>query len=722
MQNPLQNPVQDPVLMQMLQAPQGMQSPQLAPSTQTAPPNTVNLDQIMMGNAQAPGMGAPSSMTPTVPTPGQIVSPLDTGSRQDWGNPPAQIGTGDPFLDQVMGMPDVLPLYPNKDAARNKTPKPSKSFIKTVIEMDPVLYQDTLETMSLNLSMYRQHTSGKPIGLHPTREKAVHMADISNLVNKLANMFSGTKVIAEAPYDTTDEEKASQRVENAYYYIRKKMKQEYARQTGGNLQRDEYFYLLLHGRYVYRTLPDVSDPEFPYNIALIDPATCFPTYSSGKNGMLRMVRKYRSTVGSVVTAYSDVDPDLQMKLATKLGYQNYTDYATYMNDEHDVVEYWDRWWRYVEFAGQEVLPVTAHEYGFVPFTYVMAVGEPWGMQTPNGGYIGDYKDPDSFLNGPYIRNSRSDLAEKGVSVFHYLRSTHRLKEALNTILYNEVEKMSSPPTITYTAPHLLNKEFPPFDMKRGGSNIRAMGMHDVQAIPTSPRPTDISPLLNNLTESWVEGTVPPSFYGASPGANVSGIALDSVLASAKDLALPYMEAWCNGQSQMFEQCLHHYQSRIAPIITMVFPATKGGKNELMALSPQDIDATGCALQMRVTGIDDANEGARIAFVNQAIQAGLYSQRYGMEKLDIENPDRMFQDILAEKAMQHDLMMQDVLIPSALAARGDEDLLDIWLQLVVAPSIAQMQASGAAGGVSGAPSPVGGNGGAAQQMGGAGGQS
>lgn len=688
-------------------------------------PPGVSLQSIMSGQAAPP---AAQSQTPQVPIPNSITSPLDTGSADAFGVPAQDSGTGDPVLDQMMGMQPVVSLYPTKKPEANKLPKPDLGVVKANVDGDYQLYAETLWRMANDVSMYRQHTSGKPLGFLPSRERAVHMANLSNLVNKLSNMFSGTKVLAKAPYNTTAEEKSAQRVEDAYYYLRKKMKQEYAKQSGGNLQRDEYFYLNLHGRLCYRILPDLSDPEFPYNIALMDPATCFPTFSNGKGGLIRMVRKYKATVGSIVTAYADIDPKLQQKLAAKLGYDTYDDYTRYMNQEGDVVEYYDRWWRYVEFMGLPVLELTAHEYGFVPFTYVMAVGEPQGMLTPAGGYYADWKDPENYVFGPYIRNMQSDYVEKGVSVFHYLRNTHRLREALNTILYNEIEKMGNPPTITYAAPHLVGKDNPPLDVKRGGNNQRTLGMQEVQSIPTSPRPTDFSPLQTNLDMAWAEGALPPGAFGGTPGANVSGIAIDTLLTAAKDLTLPYVEAWQNAQSQLFELAMLHYRDRISPVFAMTYPSMKSGGNELAQLTVQDLAACGMYLDMKVTGLEDANEGARIAAVNQAIQAGIYSQRYGMERMEIENPDKMFQDILVEKAMQQQEVMQNVMIPSALASSGNMDLLDIWLSVVVAPSIPAMaQAGGGAGGggAPGSPPPspllppgTGGNGGSEQQMGGA----
>ena len=679
------------------------------------------------------GQAAQGAQTPGAPLlPDSIVSPLDTRQREQTE---MEGSSGDPVLDQLMGMEPVIPLYPTKRPDANKTKKPSVSLIKTICNSDYDRFSERLYVMAEDVAMYRQHTSGKPLGFHPSRERAVKSAAISNLVNKLSNMFSGTKVIAKAPYDTTDDEKSSQNVEDAYYYIRKKMKQEYAKSTGGgNLQRDEYFYMLLEGSCVYRVLPDVEDPEYPFNITLLDPATCFPTFGNGKNGMIRMVRKYRATVGAVVTAYAGIIPSAQAKFAKKLGYSNYADLSEYMNEEGDVIEYYDRWWRYVEFMG-EVLVYDAHEYGLVPFAVTYPTGEPAGMLTPAGGMayspssdsVGVNFQTGSGFGAGYIQNTQSDMAQKGVSVFHYLKNTHRLVEALNTLLYNEVEKSGNPPTITYTAPHMVGKETPPLDVKRGGTNTRIMNMHDVQGIPTSPRPTDIAPLQTWLQQSWSEGTMPPGAFGSEMGANASGIAIDTLLNSAKDLTLPYVGGWESLQSGVFEICMVHYRDRISPLMSMVYPSKKSGNNELVSLSVDDLNATGMYLEMKVTGIEDSSEANRVQTVNAAIQAGLYSQRYGMEKMNIENPDRMFQDILAEKAMQHELMLQNVMIPSALEARGDEDLLDIWLTTVVAPSMSQMAMPGGAGG---APPEGGGdpmaemmgvappNGGPAQQAGGA----
>lgn len=628
-------------------------------------------------------MSSPPQLDPS------LQSPLAPGMAEPAQIPGAAQGQ-DPVLYQLLQQAATEgPRAPKERKPTTKKPDPGD--IMAVAERDRLRHAEVVARMSRDVALFRQHESATPKSFKADRETAVKSAELSTLVVKLSNMFARADQIIEVPYDTMDEEKSAQIIEDALYQLRKLAKRTYGRATaGGSLQRDEFFYMFLHGRYVKRILPDLHDRRYPYHETLLDPATCFPFFGNGKEGMLRMTRKYTCTVGDVITDYGSAVPDLQKKLAKKLGYDDLTMAKEFLDIEGECMEYWDKDWRYVTFKGEEVMPVTFHGIGQVPFVYVMPVGEPRSMSTPGGRYW--IYDRDVDANIPYMMGTEQDMAEKGVSVYHYLINTHRLTEMLMTILYNEVEKAGDPATITYTAPHLGGQEPPPLDTKRGGNNTRQLNFQQVEAIPTSPRPTDMSPLMQKVGQEFIEGSFPPGMFGADQSANITGRGTDAQMQNAMDLVTPYIEGWENGQAQEHELKLNMYVDIISPIITIAAPAhdPRGeGKGEINDLSPMDVESVGTFVEVNLVGLSMQNESAQIAAMNQAIQAGLYSQRHAMSKLNVRNPDKMFAEILAEKAFQHPEMMENFMIPEAFESQGMSGMAQLWMDLVVMPKMMQM---------------------------------
>lgn len=613
------------------------------------------------------------------------IAPATDVSGGDGGDPLYQM------LEQARQNPDTRRRERER---RGKVPKPKLQDIETVAQRDKQRYAQLRNRFTRDVVLFRQHTSFLPRSFKAEREMAVQSAEFSTIVNKVANMFANVSQLYSLDYDSMQEEKSAQVIEDALYDFRKRSKRAYARANGGNLQRDEFFYLLLYGRYVKRILPDLADSRNPWTDELIDPATCYPTFGGGKRGLVRMVRSYDASVGEVLADYGQAVPELEKKLAKKLGYDTYSAASDYLDDRGEVIEYWDTWWRYVSFRGAEVMPIVAHELGEVPFVYQVASGEPAGMANPGGSYTAWNADTKSSVG--YASDSKQDLAEKGVSVYHYLINTHKVKEILMTIMFNEVEKATDPATVTYRAPHLMGTEAPPLDTKRGGSNFRQMNFEQVEGIPTSPRPTDFAPLYQTLQQEMMEGSLSPAAFGSEQGSNVTGSGMDALINNMKDFVMPYIVAWENGQAREGEMKLSQYYNVISHVHTLSVPnhdADGKGDGEINDLTIADIDKVGMTVDVKMTGMTMQNEAQLIAALNQAVQAGFYSQRHAMTKLNVENPTRMLNEIIVEKAMQHPEIMENFIIPEGFAAVGAPELVEMWMQTVVMPKMVAMQASG-----------------------------
>ena len=629
----------------------------------------------------APQMGAAGMGMPQIP-------PMDPAMMMGaaGGPPPPSPSPIDPVLQQLLGGPLTPPQKTVIPKPFAKMKAPDLSAVRLVVTDDENRHQYLLTRFNRDLMLYRQHMGFVPPGHNSNTDLNFQSSEMSNVINKLANMCSSLDMIVESPFKDEQTKEASQAVEDFVYYCRDYEKEVYANSGGGTLQWDEFWYLFLYGRLVYMVLPDEGDDEYPFRSALLDPSTCFPTWGDEKEGLIRMTRVYVSTVAEIVSTWGEGDPSVQQKLVKKLGYgpENVNEW---MNHEYKVKEYWDRTHHAVLVDDIDILPPVEHGLGILPFVYVTARGEPKGVYTPQGQY---QQRIDEFMNAGYVVGRGQDLAEKGVSVFHHLVNTHKLREIMNTLLLMEAMKSQNPATITYSAPHLMGKEPPPLNNKPGGNNQRVLNLQKIEGIPTSPRPTDVAPVMNQIQQDMTQGTIPPHVFGAEQGSNVSGFAVESLIAAAKDAILPYVNAWQTAQQLKAKLKLHLYRHIISPVTILSVPATGAyGMNYVRAVTPEMVDAVGTRVKISLFGIAQQNLPGQISAALQAVEGGIWSTRKAMEHVGVKNPDRMLADIIAERAIQHPALMETFIIPNGFIKQGMEELARIWLQLVVAPQMGQL---------------------------------
>ena len=596
----------------------------------------------------------------------------------------------DPVLAQMLVAAPSMPIRSIKPRIL-KLPKPDLSDIWEFAQQDRRYYTRRNNRFARDTEIFRQWQSGVPSTFDEIEDVRWIGAAMSNLVNRMSNMMGGLELFIEAPYKDDPGEESAQKIEDFLYNCLEYERTTYAKGGGASLQRDKFFYLFLRGWLSGRIVPDLADEDYPFNSAVLDPATCYPIWGSDKDGMIRMTRQYTQTAASLVADYGQFNKQLVRDILGGLQSDGKKDLGEFLTRDFTVIEYWDAEYRGVVTSdGITVLPVKAHDLGSVPFVMISAVGEPKGFQSPDSD--SGYYDP---VYGPVATgNSESmDQAQKGVSVMHYLINTHRLGEALNTLLYAEVEKASNPATIRYRAPQLMGQDLPDVDYKIGGTNEAMMGLEKLEGLPTSPHPTDVSPLKQTLDSDWVGGAMAmPGSGGLDIGSQASGYSLETLIASAKELVLPYLQAYENFETLIFEKKLEMARDIILPLMPVMAPATSsyGANAGIHTITTQDLVAVGTKVKVKVKNITDQTRPALTQAVVQQMQAGLISQKYGMDMVGIKNPDRMFAEILAEKALQQPQIMDMFAIPSALQNMGAEDLARLWLQVVVQPQVMQMQ--------------------------------
>lgn len=667
----------------------------------------------MLGGPGATPNGLdPMQMGMVPPAPEYGMSMSDATGQQEsastvpgsWGMPPDPTAdqsiapSFDQTLSQMLMSPPPIKVQAKK---RNLGPRVDEDTVREIARAQELRYGERNIRIGRDIALYNQDVNFVPSDFDPRHDTPFVSPFIPTLVNKLSSMLSAPEPRLIIPFDSEDSKQAAQAKENFGYWARKQDRKFYGRSGGGSLQWDEFFYLLLHGFVVARILPDPDDEVYPFHFSLIDPSQCYPIFKGDKHGLDTMVRCYRSTVMDMVNTYGFDDPNLERRLKKAAGYEQSDDLRSFFQTEGNVIEYWDRRQRCVLWNDATVMPVTEHNMGFCPFVVASAKGQPKGMNTP---YTKGSSFIDEYNNTGYGPSRGHDLANKSVSVFHHLIHTNRIREVVHTIYLMEIEKALNPPTITYVAPQYSGQNPPPLNLKKKGNNVRLLNFMKVEAVPTSPRPTDASPLINIVGSDLADGGLPPLMHGNESGSNVSGFAVESLIAVAKDVTLPYTQAFETYLAQVTEMKLELYDKFILPVNGPLSVPQRGsyGHTPLTELTIELMNLTDNDVEVKLWAMSQQMLPGQINAAAMAVQAGIWSLRKAMEHTGSLDPDRDFQDIITERAIQHPEIMENILIPRAFMAQGNPQLAEFWNASVVMPKMQAMMMGGMPGGPEGGP--------------------
>src|SRR5690606_21505206 len=261
---------------------------------------------------QAPEVGDPALPGPPNPGPDPAMGPLSPSPIPP-GLPPG--GTG-PLPEPPMTEPapaaaplppepvlppeevdDLKPIYPAWLMDRNprsetfgevKPPKkPTPEFCRDAIATDERRHQSLIDRFRDDLRTYRLMDESMFEDLDPNDVELYTSAEPAFQVEKLANMVSGIDHIIQFPSKTQEEETDAQTLENFAYHFLAEIDTHH--RAGGNAayKWDLAFYRAVYGRMITRVLPDPTDPDFPWDVRMYDPATVFPVFGT-KRGLVRV--------------------------------------------------------------------------------------------------------------------------------------------------------------------------------------------------------------------------------------------------------------------------------------------------------------------------------------------------------------------------------------------------------------------------------------------------
>lgn len=658
---------------------------------------------------------AASAMMPQLGMGGPGMAGMMPGMAGMMGGDPPDQPPMDPIMAAMMAAaPPPLPFDPLaglKDSEKpGYMPHWDAGVWLAVANADQEHYAKLIRRFSRDVRLYRTAYSATPPDFDPRTEIAFRSATVPNVVNKLTNMASALDFRYLIPFRDEVSKQHSQIAENACAYWRTCEAIGYA-ETGGHssLQWDEFFYLFLFGRICKRILPAPQKTDgYPFDTELIDPSTVFPVWGGSGDGLIRITHRRSMSAIDVVATYASYAPNLPTKLKQAMSETwDVSDDPAMWHQQGELIEGWNAWSRWVSWRGITILEMD-HKLGYVPFVYVMAKGEPRGMTTPMGGYYdtmewdGTTASLETVVRGV---NEAEDEAEKGVSVFHHIIQTNRMVEIFYTILVNETLKSQDPPTITYAAPQMAGQAPPPLSYKRKANNQRVLNAQRVEIAPTSPRPTDISPVLNKLAGDITEGSINPAMYGGVEGSNIAGFAIESMIAAAKDTILPYLRGFEIVQQMQARIQLRQYRAHILPVQSITIPMEgRTGAVSTADLTREVMDGAGTQVSCEVVGVSDQALPMLVNAAGGAVERGFWSRRKAMEKLGEKDPGRMISEIIIERALEHPEMMENFLIPITFIRAKQKDLADLWVLMIVMPKI-QMLMSKMLGPGGGAPPPA-----------------
>lgn len=603
------------------------------------------------------------------------------------------------------------PIYPawmrKPDGGVRIPPRPSADFCETVVNQSWSDFQNMRIRFQRDVDLVRQTIGGTFPGFNPNIDKQMFSAELANQITAIAAMIAAIEPVAIVPYRSVDEQAASQSIENfALWFIRQL--QRYHR-LGGNSDFlwEATWYGLVYGRVAVRIMLDPSDTGFPWDVSLLDPGTVMPYWGDGKRGLKYVARRYKDRIGSVLDAF-DTDGRIYDKFAAKADADRGDPHRGLdLTNEVEVLEYCDRWWRWISVDGIEVLPVTEHEYGFVPYRVYLANGEPVGAVTPDRPLTRD--EVERGMGG--VSSKETNQIYKGTAFFEHARRAHEQLEGVMGILYRGLRKAVDP-TIVTTTPYNTPPE--QWSSAPGDENFARPGEQRAPA-PTTPSPIDLQPLLAKLREDLVKAGLPDHLYGLNEDSNVSGFAVESLIAAAKHKIQPYIDLQETVLGDICSCALSLFQNwgyLAAPDGALTVPVRGRAGAAASTTNPPEqvitrdmIELVGTDVEIKLHSVALQNMTAMMNVAKLAVDANLWSRQRANEWLGEHDPMKLMEQILSEQAMTDPDILQFVTYPRALEATGNYEGLMMYLLAKVLPQL--FGSGGTAGGQPGGAAPSGG---------------
>lgn len=638
-----------------------------------------------LGVAGLPGQN-PNPPQPPMPQP----SPLGL-----FGGPPGsqpQIPGFDPLaaLDDPETLSVVLDLIAELQELRNGPvyprwykpkhyPKPKVTEVITKARQDHELYQLLIKRIRADRRLLRLLDVGKfkdADDIEVTFQDASLVHDVALLINLLA----GCDLNYEARALRGGDAELAEKKEQFAHALREKAEREHYARYGTELAYDEAKHMVETGHICARLSLDfdAESDEVPIKVELLAPTTVFPTWDD--KGICTVTRTYSEQVKTVISTWDD---EGKRGIEKKLISAQVTDKQTggnrfrTMDDQVEVIEYWDRRWKVIVAGGVEVVNIE-HKFGFVPYVYGMS---PFGDAGP---------DSLDALNGTYGMPGHTrqlELASRGFSYIWASKTTHLQREAILGRMMTELKKSANPDRTFYQSPARYGK-MPKVTNAEGGISMLLKDEEEEAPPVAKPGLSLAQPLMAAAGEAHQRGLMPAASYGVTSNANQSGTALEGLNESGRDKVTPMLIALERFHGAVAEMGLtmerdwgHLLGSdgqRGELFIERMKPTPE--QDSVIRLTPDELRDVGVKMSVKMTSLRLSNLGGLGQAVMPWIQAGLMEKVEALELRGVRDPIATLRRIEIER-MKDDPTYKQVEMIRTLQKEGDYEAALLYQKMI-----------------------------------------
>ena len=459
--------------------------------------------------------------------------------------------------------------------------------------------------------------------------------------------------------------------------------------------------LLPYGRLVTRrTLNRTADPwESPFVRTYIDPAQVVAV--RGGKQVEKVYRLYSATAEQLQADYGEFSEATRKKLKDLHG--EIEDTTEFTN----VVEYWDTWYRCVTVGGVEIIPVTEHKYGEVPYSIGYGpLGEPQFTTLPE-------TSAGSALSRETMR---ANAPHKSVGFIRFMEKQHAQYEAMMKRNLYSWQMQNNPAVIRYRSSSAAQRVAPELVAQPGAQNEAIFGEEKLEPFPYANRNQfDQSVLMDAMTRDRQTGRAPLSAYGVFDQSNISGTATKMGLSAGAHLWKP----WASHYDRFVEkdiakafrlwQRLGHTVEYAGPQRRpFVVPNERPMKGEpgSFELTRECLDRVGPYITVKSDSQDTSDWAVRGQAAKLMNDLGIPKPEVFDRLFSLTYDEQMAQEWLEEQslavAMQNPKFVEIIGVPAMIAselteAEGDPDrtallqtFLKGWMQVVVQPAMMEQQ--------------------------------
>jgi hypothetical protein len=450
-----------------------------------------------------------------------------------------------------------------------------------------------------------------------------------------------------------------------------------------------------------RVLNQAAEPwESPFRVDYIDPAQLVIQRGRAQDGIEKIYRVYSARAEDLAASYGDFAPSVLTKLKDLYGE---IDDAIEFND---VVEYWDPWYRCVTVGGIELVPVTEHKYGEVPYSFAFSpLGEPRMTTLPDQSSGTAMNRETMRANAPY----------KSVGFVRDMKKQHAQFEAMMKRNLYSVKMGNNPPVMRGRSAMASQQPAPDLISKPGSQNEYMLGEEKLEPFPYPNRMGyDQGVIMEAMTRDQSRGRAPDSAFGLFGQSNISGTANKMGLQAGEHLWKPwareidrYLERDTAKAFRLWQRLGHTVEYASSNRRPFVVPNDRPQKGEpgSFELTKECLQKVGPHIKVR-SGNVNLNDPMIWNSIKMANEVGLPKQEAFDRLAEITYDPQMQQEWLEEQslaiAMQNPKFVEIIGIPAMLAsemneAEGDPERMELlqaflkgWMQVVVQPAMMEQQ--------------------------------